>query len=58
MLSKVSLHTINVKGGKWNNTNWLTDEPIMLNDTTAQVLLGDVDNPEREFFYLIKKSVF
>ncbi|CRK95483.1 CLUMA_CG008952, isoform A [Clunio marinus] len=46
MLSNVSLHTINVKGGKWNNTNWLTDEPIMSNDTTAQVLLGDVDNPD------------
>lgn len=49
MLTNVTLHTINVKGGKWNNTNWLTDEPIMSNDTTAQVLLGDVDNPERNF---------
>ena len=54
MLSKVSLHTINVKSGKWNNTDWLTDEPIMLNDTTAQVLLGDVDNPERKQKFLIK----
>lgn len=49
MLNNVTLHTINIKGGKWNNTNWLTDEPIMLNDTSAQVVLGDVDNPECKF---------
>lgn len=46
MLTNVSLHTINVKGAKWSNINWATDEPIMLNETTAQVLLGDVDNQD------------
>lgn len=54
ILSNVTLHTINIKSGKWNNTEWAIDDPIMVNDTAAQVLIGDVENPEsNEIFKLI-----
>lgn len=48
MMKNLSLHTINVKSGKFDITNWSTDDAILVNDTTAQVILGDVDNPECE----------
>lgn len=46
MMKNLSLHTINIKGGKINVTNWLTDDDILTNETTAYVELGDVDNPD------------
>jgi laminin alpha 3/5 len=46
MMQNITLHTINIKGGKMNNTNWLTEEPISVNETTAYVELGDVENQE------------
>lgn len=46
MMKNLSLHTINVKGGKINVTNWATEDEILTNETTAFVELGDVDNPE------------
>jgi len=49
MLKNLTLHTINVKNGKWEKVDWSTDESILVNDTTAQVVLGDVDNPERKW---------
>jgi hypothetical protein len=48
MMKNLTLHTINVKNGKWEKVDWATDESILVNDTTAQVILGDVDNPERK----------
>jgi laminin, alpha 3/5 len=59
IMKKLSLHTINIKGRKWNNTNWITEENIMVNDTTAQVILGDVDNPECKIeIILFKYAIF
>lgn len=49
MMKNLTLHNINVKLGKWDKVDWSTDEAILVNETTAQVVLGDVDNPEREF---------
>lgn len=46
MMKNLTLHTINIKGGKLNKTDWFVDESILVNDTTGQVILGDVDNPE------------
>lgn len=48
MMKKLSLQTINAKSGKWEKVDWATDESILVNDTTAQVLLGDVNHPDRE----------
>jgi laminin alpha 3/5 len=49
MLSDLTLHTINItKSGKVENLKWIVDpsEPILVNDTTAQVYLADATAPE------------
>jgi laminin alpha 3/5 len=57
MMKNLSLHNINVKGGKWEKTNWSTEENIQVNDTTAQVVLGDVDNPDCKKTFLKKSQL-
>lgn len=49
MLSDMTLHTINItKTGRVENLKWIVDpsEPIMVNETTAQVYLADATAPE------------
>lgn len=46
MMTNLTLQTINVKGGKWEKIKWETSEPILTNDTTAQVILGDAEHPD------------
>ncbi|CAO1298214.1 unnamed protein product [Diamesa hyperborea] len=47
ILTNVTLNTISVKGGFFNKTEWyLEDGTAMVNETSAQVALQDVDDKE------------
>ena len=56
MLKDVSLNTINLTKNTFNRTKWIvSDNSVLLNETTAQVDLIEVDNPECELNFSLQK---